>query len=136
MNQAEEAATAVASSGLDTIVNERGNAVAREFAPADRYVYDFKICTPAKGWEQYDTDQDAHYFGVWVNKARRQVFTYCEGDLVCVTCPTVESFNAEIAYMNAYYGEGRECAVVDVAAKTFTEFHQDRSRFFIGEGYV
>jgi len=133
MDAVEQAAAAVEECGLPQTVNERGNTVVKEFAPADRYVYDFKVCTSAKGWMQYDTDQDAHYFGTWVNKARRQILTYCEGDVICVTCPTVESFNAEIASMNAYYGEGRECAVADIEAKTFTEYHQDRAKFFITE---
>ena len=132
MNRVEQAAAAV-EVPLPKTVNERGNTVLREFAPGDRYLYDFKLCTPGKGWMQYDTDQDAWYFGVWVNKGKREILTYAEGDLSLVTCPSVESFNAEIAHMNAFYGEGRECAVVDVEAKTFTECHQDRDRFVIAQ---
>ncbi len=28
-------------------------------AMSDRYKFDFKLCTPAKGWAQLDTRQDA-----------------------------------------------------------------------------
>ena len=36
--------------------------ITREFAPADRYVYDFGLCSYEKGWAQVDTAQDASYF--------------------------------------------------------------------------
>ena len=130
MNRVEQAAAAV-ETPAPVAVNERGNTVLREFAPGDRYLYDFKLCTPAKGWMQYDTDQDAWYFGVWVNKGKREILTYAEGDLSLVTCPSVESFNAEIAHMNAFYGEGRECAVIDAESGDMTEVRQDRARFSI-----
>ena len=85
--------------------NERGNYIKRghDFM-GDRYRYDFKVCTPAKGWQQYDTRQDASYFGVWVHAKRRATFTYCEGDTTLVLCPTAESFAAELADMARFYG--------------------------------
>lgn len=85
-------------------VNERGNTVERSFRPIDRYHFDFKVCTPAKGWKQYDTDQDARYFGAWVHIEKRQILTYTEGDITLVTCPTVESFKAELKAMANFYG--------------------------------
>ena len=57
------------------------------------------------GWEQYDTDQDANYFGVWVNTSTRQVLTYAEGDIDLVTCHTIETFRAELASMAEFYGD-------------------------------
>jgi len=81
-------------------VNARGNIVERLFKSTERYEFDEKLT----GWVQYDTDQDAHYFGVWVNKAKRKTFTYCEGDITAVTCPTEESFQAEIEDLNRFYG--------------------------------
>jgi len=32
----------------------------REFVPADRYIYDFRLCTYSKGWAQIDTKQDVY----------------------------------------------------------------------------
>ena len=37
--------------------------ITREFAPADRYVYDFGLCSYKNGCAQVDTAQDASYFG-------------------------------------------------------------------------
>ncbi len=45
-------------------VNERGNTVFRSFHSTERYRFDFRLCTKEKGWTQYDTNQDAWYFGV------------------------------------------------------------------------
>lgn len=57
-----------------------------EFAPADRYVYDFRLCTYARGWAQVDTCQDASYYGTWANPTTREIFTYCEGDTTLIRC--------------------------------------------------
>ena len=46
----------------------------------DRYVFDFKCCTSAKGWAQLDTRQDASYYGNWVNPLKYETVSYCEGD--------------------------------------------------------
>jgi len=70
----------------------------------ERYEYDFKRCKSADGWKQYDTQQDASYFGVWVHPERRVIVTFAEGDETTVTCPTQESFEAEIREMNEFYG--------------------------------
>src|ERR1700751_357112 len=61
-----------------------------EFCPADRYLYDFRVCTYEKGWAQIDTRQDASYYGTWTNPQRREIFTDCEGDTMLVRCDTDE----------------------------------------------
>ena len=68
----------------------------REFAPGDRYRYDFKTCTTGKGWAQVDTSQDASYFGTWANPFELKVFNYCEGDLCLQECESVDEFVAEL----------------------------------------
>jgi len=67
----------------------------RLFEQSDRYQFDFKICTYAKGWAQLDTSQDASYFGTWINPAERKIANYCEGD---VTIQTAET-DAELAQL-------------------------------------
>lgn len=62
--------------------------IIRSFQPADRYLYDFKVCSMSKGWAQLDTSQDASYFGQWINPTKRQIFCYCEGDLILTKCET------------------------------------------------
>ena len=89
----------------DGIVNEFGNKVYRGHKVGERYFYDFGACTRDKGWAQYDTTQDASYFGVWVNIEQRAVFTFAEGDISLVLCPTRKSFKAELEHMAFFYGE-------------------------------
>ena len=85
--------------------NQRGNTITRSFHPyRERYHYDLKRCPSSKGWWQFDTDQDAPYFGVWVNPKRREILTFAEGDETLVTCPTEESFTAEVAGLVEFYG--------------------------------
>ena len=75
----------------------------------NRYGYDEALCP--QGWEQYDTDQDAWYFGVWVNVQGRQVFTYAEGDRILEMCHTQEEFAALLRSMAEFYGKAPPFAV-------------------------
>ncbi|GAJ18870.1 unnamed protein product, partial [marine sediment metagenome] len=104
----------------------------RSFFSTERYRWDFDDKDRAAGWEQYDTSQDAWYFGVWVNKKLLQIRTYAEGDLTLVKCPDAAHFNAEIKSMNEFYEEGFVAKTIDMDAK-MTVFRQDRSLFFIEE---
>ena len=98
--------------------------VYRGFNPTGRYVIDFAL--DFKGWTQYDTDQDAAYFGVWIHRTDLLVLTYAEGDWTLKVCETQLQFHKEIKSMNEFYGEGTECTVIDNAAQTITTFRQDR----------
>ena len=88
----------------------------------NRYGYDENL---GEGWEQYDTDQDAWYFGVWVNIARRKVFTYAEGDRILEIADTQEAFIALLREMDRFYGKAPPIAVciVDISA---TELYGQR----------
>lgn len=115
-----------------TRINERGNTVASQFVgDRDRYTYDFQLCSADDGWEQYDTNQDAWYFGVWVHEGRREIVTYAEGDESRVTCPTAEAFRAELARMAEFYGPPPPAMVVFTADGTRTEVYDPRPT---GEG--
>lgn len=89
---------------MEHSINEHGNWVHRWHDDADRYRYDFKLCTTERGWRQYDTVQDAWYFGVWVHPEERLIVTYAEGDVSKVSCPTPESYHAELHAMAEFYG--------------------------------
>lgn len=111
-------------------VNARGNVVYRDqdadvimgFKGGDRYAYDFRILKD--GWQQYDTDQDASYFGCWVHLERRITLCYAEGDRIVVQCPTLESFRAELADMERFYGPAPYAfKVFDSEARTVTEIY-------------
>ena len=106
--------------------NERGNVVVRWFhCDSSRYGYDLKL--HERGWQQWDTVQDAWYFGVWVHKELRQTFTYAEGDCIQVFCADAASFRAEIADAERFYGKAPPMAIAyDVEAKTRTEYYDSR----------
>ena len=119
---------------MPTETNVRGNQIERSFIMnGERYRWDFDEKFRAAGWEQYDTDQDAWYFGVWINKKLLQTLTYAEGDLTLVKCPDIDHFNAEIEDANKFYGQGFIAKTIDNDGK-MTTYVQDREVFFIKEG--
>lgn len=85
-------------------VNDNGNTVYREkhvsqqlqLQSGNATYYDANL---PEGWEPHPTWQDAEYFGVWVNRTKRQILTYCEGDRTLVSCPTQEGFDLEYQQM-------------------------------------
>jgi hypothetical protein len=68
----------------------------REFAPADRYVYDWGLCSEKNGFAQVDTWQDASYYGTWANPDKLLIFNYCEGDTCLTKCLSEAEFVSEI----------------------------------------
>lgn len=120
----------IETGNTDDKPNERGNTVHRLSCDSQRYLVDFAEDFTAEHWQQYDTDQDAWYFGVWVNPHSLRILTYCEGDWSLVSCLDNELYNAEIASMNEFYGEGRIAAVITERGSCH-EFRQDREQFFV-----
>jgi hypothetical protein len=126
----------------DVSLNDRGNTVVHRHRSADRYIFDFDDDFRRAGWLQFDTDQDASYFGVWVNQRLFRALSYCEGDIHLVVCSDVEHYNAEIKALCAFHGEGFEMIACDIdAAQSLllggnpigksTIYRQDRSTFLI-----
>ena len=110
--------------------NQRGNLMTCAFWSAERYAVDFADDFTSEGWEQFDTDQDAAYFGVWVNRTKRLVLTYAEGDWYIVDCANDERYNAEIKSLIEFYSEGYEFKTIDRDG-TPTTYCQDREKFYI-----
>ena len=93
----------------------------------ERYEFDFERCTPKKGWKQYDTSQDAWYFGVWVHKERRLILTYAEGDISIVKCPSEESYHAELKSMADFYGPPPPAfTTIDYPGGQMTKYYDTR----------
>ena len=67
-----------------------------EFFPADRYKYDWGLCSIKNGFAQVDTGQDASYYGTWCNPFEFIIFNYCEGDCYTTKCDTKEEFFTEM----------------------------------------
>jgi hypothetical protein len=110
--------------------NERGNMVLRAFLPSERYRIDFADDFTTEGWEQFDTDQDAPYFGVWVNRHTLETLTYAEGDWTLCKCPDREHYNAEVSSCIQFYGEGYIAKSLDSTGQ-WTVYVQERSKFLI-----
>jgi hypothetical protein len=112
------------------IANKRENKIYRLFMDGERYQVDLADDFQSGGWAQFDTDQDAPYFGVWVNKTKLQTLTYAEGDWVLVECQDAEHYDAEIASMIEFYAEGHIAKALDDNGQ-WTMYRQDRKEFFI-----
>ena len=69
-----------------------------------RYLFDEELCRAADGWKQYDTEQDASYFGVWVHVEGRLIVTFAEGDVSVVYCLTDEALKDELHKVGDFYG--------------------------------
>lgn len=103
-----------------------GNTVARSFLMyGERYHFDCGECA-GEDWQQYDTKQDASYFGVWVNVEKRKIVTFAEGDVTRMTCPDAEHLRAELASMAEFYGPPPPAAVAFDTDGTRTEYFDAR----------
>ena len=71
----------------------------------DRYAFDFGECSTAKGYAQFDTRQDAYYFGQWVNPTTFRLVSYAEGDVTVTVCEDAAEFAAQVRKWVAYHGE-------------------------------
>lgn len=80
-----------------------GVTVTHEFEPADRYLYDFGLCSAKNGFAQFDTDADASYYGNWLNPFKWVLFSYCEGDCTTTECETAADFVSEVRRVAAYF---------------------------------
>lgn len=124
-------------------INERRNTVIRRHWDTERYLFDFDHQFHAAGWLRFDTDQDAWYFGVWVNPKTFRTLSYAEGDVSLVVCADKEHYNAEVESMCQFYGEGFECIATNpeglqqlllggrVPGAEGTVYRQDRQKFFV-----
>lgn len=117
----------------DTGSTEAGCTVRGTHWSTDRYIVDFADDFKANGWQQFDTDQDAHYFGVWLNPRERVTLTYCEGDWSLVECPTDEHYRAEVARVIEFYEPGRVARVIDADTGQAVDVCQDRAEFLKGD---
>jgi hypothetical protein len=108
--------------GITTLRDAQADEVIGMTRGGNRYGYDESL---EKGWEQYDTNQDAWYFGVWVHPTERKVFTYAEGDRILEIANSEHAFVALLQYMNSVYGKMPPIAVgFDSNGKP--EFHAPR----------
>lgn len=85
---------------------------------ADRYYYDRTLL--AQGWQQYDTEQDAWYFGIWINPEKLETFTYAEGDTNHVIAPSIKAFRAELDRLYEFHPQAPAFISIDPEAGVVT----------------
>ncbi|MCX9134822.1 hypothetical protein OKS68_20375 [Aeromonas veronii] len=91
---------------------------------ADRYYYDHTLF--AQGWQQYDTEEDAWYFGIWINMEKLETFTYAEGDTSHVIAPNVEAFRAELTRLYQYHPQAPAFISIDTEADVVTRHFETK----------
>ena len=96
-----------------TINNPSTIKITHEFAPGDRYLYDFGACSGRNGFAQCDTRQDASYFGVWANPLKRLIFSFCEGDTTLTECSTPDAFVREVRRTVQFYIDNGDWIGID-----------------------
>lgn len=79
----------------------------------ERYTFDLGECSTKNGWAQFDTSQDASYFGIWVNPFNLSVFTLCEGDMTLEEAESEEEFSAHLGTMRDFYNNGTRFLGID-----------------------
>ena len=94
----------------------------------ERYTFDFDVCSSKKGWTQYDTKQDASYFGIWVHIEKRKVLTFCEGDITIDTYSDLESFREGLESMGEFYGEAPPALKMITADGTMIHYFDERPK--------
>jgi hypothetical protein len=93
----------------------------------DRYIFDFDHCSKKTGFQQYDTSQDAWYFGTWVNIKELSTVTYAEGDLTVKLLESKEAMKEELERMATFYGEAPPmCIGLDLENGVQTNFYDER----------
>jgi len=102
------------------------------WSEGERYLFDFRVCTSERGWVQYDTSQDAWYYGVWVHVADREIVNYCEGDLYVTRCPDEASFQAELRDLHAFHGAPPPCATGIDTDGSVTKFYDTEAALAVG----
>ena len=65
----------------------------------ERYPFDFAHCGMKSDWYQYDTTQDASYYGHWCNPVLRAFVSFVEGDILVVECETADDYRREMQAM-------------------------------------
>ena len=110
-------------------IKPNGNRLHCLYWHTERYVVDF--ASDFGGWEQFDTSQDAWYFGVWVHPKRFMVLTYCEGDWCLAVSDGPAQYNVEIEDCIRFYDAGEIARTIDTETGATTIYRQDRAKFLL-----
>ena len=84
--------------------------VEHTFISSNRYAFDFSD-EAKNGWKQYDTSQDAWYYGVWYNPEKMQVLDYTEGDVYLCSTLSWGEWIEKMKAMDKFHGAAPPMAV-------------------------
>jgi hypothetical protein len=93
------------------------------FFPSDRY----RLYSELKNFQQWFTDQDAWYFGIWVNPEKFTILQYIEGDIYILILQDKEAYQNELKRLEDFYGPvPKAFTVIDCDAGTITDHYIER----------
>lgn len=95
---------------------------------ANRYTYDVALCRADDGWHQYDTKNDAWYFGIWYHPERRITVTFAEGDETVTVYHTEEAWRVALQAMADFYGDPPPAMVSYDANGVRTAYYDKNAR--------
>ncbi len=59
----------------------------------NRYIFDEGL---SNDWKTLNTQQDAPYYGVWINPVTMEIVSFCEGDITLIACHSREAYEEEV----------------------------------------
>ena len=78
---------------MKTYKDKQGNKIFKDnWDYANRSYFDLNYCSISKGFAKIDTNQDAWYYGAWVNPFYLKIVEYSEGDITITECKNKENF--------------------------------------------
>lgn len=89
-----------------------------------RYQFDFSLLK--LGWQQWDTDQDASYFGIWVHPTDLKVLTFAEGDITLQEFTNAAAYETELNRMSEHYGPVPPAFISITPGESVTEHYAPR----------
>ena len=96
-----------------------GDRLHRPREPSGRPFTTTGRCWP-RGWQRYDTEEDAWYFGIWINTEAGDLYLR-RGDTSHVIAPNVEAFRAELArWLYQYHPQAPAFIGIDPEAGVVT----------------
>lgn len=109
----------------------KGRVTFHTFAVHDsRYHYDRALLS--LGFKQYDTDQDAWYFGTWVHPQAGVIVTYAEGDEYVTLCADDSEMQIELTELAKFHGPAPAAWILyDEGGVTY--FYDERPTLEVGQ---
>jgi len=105
---------------------EHGVTVYENQLGENRYEFD-SLCTAESGWQQFDTKEDASWFGIWAHKEEHLVVIYAEGDAEVHQFPDENAWKAQLKTMREQYGPPpHQATIIDTENREATRIYGEQ----------